>query len=228
MGVVGLVFRYVSIFAAAIFGAYTVIMLLLTQASFQSHVIYLHKIQMTWFKDLDSPEQFGFLHNQVTPFYIRTAEGNSLYAWHILPLEAYRRNEEALLTEPSGLVLDFTSCPTFKLLRDDPEARLILHLHGAAGTVGSGYRTPNYRALSAGDPEKIHVLTFDYREFGKSPGTPSERGLILDALAVADWAMNVAGIPPSRILIFAQSLGTAVTLGVSEHFDLQYPPIVFA
>lgn len=101
-------------------------------------------------------------------------------------------------------------------------------MHGAGGTVGSGYRVPNYRALSAGQPKSLHVLTFDYRGFGRSPGTPSERGLCLDAIAVVDWVTNVARIPPSRILIFSQSIGTAVSLAVSEHFALQSPPVVFA
>lgn len=104
--------------------------------------------------------------------------------------------------------------------------RLILHMHGAAGIVGSGYRAPNYRALSTGQPEKIHVLTVDYRGFGRSSGTTSERGIVLDALAVGDWATRVAGIPPSRILIFGQSLGTAVSIALSEHFALQSPPVL--
>ncbi|KAL8742629.1 MAG: hypothetical protein Q9190_004923 [Brigantiaea leucoxantha] len=182
---------------------------------------------MTWFKDLDVPESFGFLRGQTTPFAIKSPSGGTLYAWHILPLEIYRQHELSLIAEPSGFVLDFTSRLAFNLLHDDPDARLIIHMHGAAGTVGSGYRVPNYRALSAGQPSKIHVLTFDYRGFGRSPGTPSEQGLCLDAIAVVEWAMNVAGIPPSRILIFGQSLGTAVSLAASEHFALQSPPIVF-
>lgn len=33
--------------------------------------------------------------------------------------------------------------------------------------------------------------------------------------------MNVAGIPSSRIVIMGQSLGTAVTSGVAEHFAMQ-------
>ncbi|KFZ05372.1 hypothetical protein V502_09967, partial [Pseudogymnoascus sp. VKM F-4520 (FW-2644)] len=129
---------------------------------------------------------------------------------------------------PTGFVLDITSRLAFKILRDDPNAQLVLHMHGAGGTVGSGHRVSNYRALSAGEPRKIHVLTFDYRGFGSSTGIPSESGLILDALAVVDWAINIAGIPPSRILIFAQSMGTAVGLAVSQHFALQSPPVVFA
>ena len=220
--------KYASIGIATLSGLYATFILLLTTSSFQRHVIYLHKIQMTWFKDLDHPEQFGFLHNQATPFFIKTTEGSSLYAWHVLPLEIYRQNEEALLQEAPGLVTDFTSRVAFRLLTSDPEARLALHFHGAAGTVGSGYRPPNYRALSAGHPEKIHVLTFDYRGFGRSKGLPTEHGLLIDGLEVVRWATEVAGIPPDRILIFGQSLGTAVALGVSEHFALQIPPVIFA
>lgn len=196
------ILKYVSISAAVLVGLYASLLGLLSTSFCQAHVVYLHGIQMTWFKDLNVPELFGFLHNQVTPFNIISSDGETLYAWHILPIGLYRKNEEALIAEPSGFVLDVKSRLSFKLLREDPEARLVLHFHGAGGTVGSGYRTPNYRALSAGQPDKIHVLTFDYRGFGRSTGTPSEHGLLLDALSVVDWATNVAGIPPSRILIF--------------------------
>ncbi len=223
-----LLFKYASISAAVLVGLYAVLLGLLTTSFFQAHVVYLHKIQMTWFKDLDVPESFGFLRSQATAFSIRSSTGGALYAWHILPIELYRQHESALIAEPSGFASDITSRFAFKLLRDDPDARLIIHMHGAGGTVGSGYRVPNYRALSAGQPKKIHVLTFDYRGFGRSHGTPSENGLCIDAIAVVDWATKIAGIPTSRILIFSQSLGTAVTLAVSEHFALQSPPKVFA
>lgn len=221
-------FKYVSVSAAVLVGLYACLLGLLTTAFFQAHVVYLHKIQLTWFKDLDIPENFGFLRGQTTPFFINSSNGGTLYAWHILPVELYREHESALVAEPSGFALDITSRLAFKLLRDDPNAQLVIHMHGAGGTVGSGYRVSNYRALSAGQPKMIHVLTFDYRGFGRSRGTPSERGLCLDAIAVVDWAMKDAGIPPSRILLFSQSLGTAVSLAVSEHFTLQSPPIVFA
>ncbi|KAI4158042.1 MAG: hypothetical protein LQ342_007805 [Letrouitia transgressa] len=223
-----LLFKYALSSAAVLVGLYAALLGLLMTSSFQAHVVYLHKIQMTWFKDLGIPESFGFLRGQTTPFPIQSSNGGILYAWHILPIELYRHHELALTAEPYGFTPNITTRLNFKLLRDDPEARLIIHMHGAAGTIGSGYRVPNYRALSAGHPYKIHVLTFDYRGFGRSRGTPSEHGLRLDAIAVVDWATKVAGIPPSRILIFGQSLGTAVSLAVAEHFALQSPPVVFA
>ena len=223
-----LLLKYASIMAAVLVGLYASLLGLLTTPSIQAHVVYLHKFQMTWFKDLNVPESFGFLRSQVTPFSIKSSTGETLYAWHILPVELYRQHEATLIAEPSGFSSSIKGRFAFKLLRDDPDARLIIHMHGAAGTVGSGYRVPNYRALSAGQPKKIHVLTFDYRRFGRSQGTPSERGLCLDAISMVEWAMYVAGVAPSRILLFGQSLGTAVNLAVSEHFALQSPPIVFA
>ncbi|KAJ5717104.1 hypothetical protein N7488_002750 [Penicillium malachiteum] len=206
--IAGTCFKYASIPVAVVLGLYAILLGLLTTSNFQSHVVYLHAIHMTWFKDLDVPETFGFLRNQVTPFSIETADGERLYVWHILSFELYRQNEASLIEEPSGFVFGLKFRVAFQLLRDDPETR--------------------YRALSAGSPEKIHVLTFDYRGFGKSTGSPSETGLIMDALDVIDWAMHVAGIPPSRILIFAQSMGTAVSIAVSNHLALQDPPVVFA
>ena len=222
-----LLLKYTSILLGVLVLLYAGLLVVLTTSAFQAHVVYLHKIQMTWFKDLDVPESFGFLRNQVTPFSIKTPCGEALYAWHILPVELYRKHEHALIAEPAGFVLNITSRLGFQLLRDDPGARLILHFHGAAGIVGSGYRVPNYRALSAGQPGKIHVVTFDYRGFGRTSGTPSEHGMILDALAVVDWGMKIAKIPPARILIFGQSLGTAVSIAVAKHFTSQTPPVVF-
>ena len=223
-----LLFKYAATSTAIVLGLYAILLALLTTSSLQAHIVYLHKFQMTWSKDLNVPELFGFLRCQVTPFSIKSSTGETLYAWHILPVELYRQHETTLIAEPSGFASNIADRFAFKLLRDAPDARLVVHFHGAGGTVGSGQRVPNYRALSAGQAEQIHVLTFDYRGFGRSSGTPSERGLCLDAIAVVEWAMSVAGVPPSRILLFGQSLGTAVDLAVSEHFALQSPPIVFA
>ena len=45
--------------------------------------------------------------------------------------------------------------------------------------------------------------------------------MINDGIAVVDWAIKVARIPPERIVIFGQSLGTAVATAVAEHYVLE-------
>jgi pimeloyl-ACP methyl ester carboxylesterase len=61
-------------------------------------------------------------------------------------------------------------------------------------------------------------LTFDYRGFGKSTGTPTEEGILNDAKSVVEWALHVAGIAPDRILLLGHSLGTAIAAGVAHHY----------
>lgn len=195
---------------------------------FQDQVIYLHSVTLTWFKDVSIPEQWGFLRNQVTPFILNTPDGETLHAWHILPLELYRRHEGELVQEPEGIAVDIKSRVGFRLLRDNPHALLVLYLHGAAGTLGSGWRPPSYRAMYAGAPDRIHTVAIDYRGFGSSSGYPSERGLLTDAITLAEWAMKEAGIPPSRIVIFGQSLGTAVGAALLHHFANSSNPTLFA
>lgn len=120
-------------------GFYALFIGLLMIPAIQNQVIYLNRVTLTWFQDVNIPEQWGFLQNQVTPFFLTTPDGESLHAWHILPPELYRLNQEALLAEPRGPAVDVKERVSFKLLRDDPASLLVLYFHGAAGTLGSGH-----------------------------------------------------------------------------------------
>lgn len=202
---------------------------LVAAPSLQAHIIYLHKVTLNGFRDLNVPEQFGFAHRQVTPFYITTPDGVNLHAWHVLPLVTYQENQRALLAQSgeAGLSENFERTLNFRLLKENPDARLVISCHGTSGTIGSG-REHSYRTLYSTDPVNTHVLAFDYRGFGKSSGSPSETGLITDALAVADWAINTAGIPPERIVIFGQSLGSAVAVALVHELAQRQPSVHFA
>jgi abhydrolase domain-containing protein 12 len=208
-------------------GIYATFIALLTIPTLQDHVIYLHRVTLTWFQDVNIPEQWGFLRNQVTPFHLITPDGETLHAWHVLPLEAYRQHQEELRNEPTGLCQDIESRLSFKLLKNDPKAQLVVYLHGAAGTLGSGWRPQSYRALSAAS-SNIHVLVVDYRGFGTSTGWPSEAGLLTDALTLVSFATERAGIPAERIVIFAQSIGTAVAMSLTHYLATQSPPVLFS
>ncbi len=159
-----------------------------------------------------------------------------LCGWHVLPLALYAENEAALIEQPSEAE-DHEKTWAFKLLAEDPESRLIIYcklgldlekesadsqniVHGNAGTVAQGWRTDTYRAITAGASHKIHILTVDYRGYGKSTGSPTETGLITDGISLAKYAMQVAHIPPERIIIVGQSLGSAVAAAVAERFAL--------
>jgi abhydrolase domain-containing protein 12 len=221
--------RSIAATLAAGAGLYLVFLSLLSIPSLQDHIVYLHRVTLTWFQDVNVPEQWGFLRNQVTPFHLATPDGETLHAWHILPLETYRQNEQALKSESIGFCHDIKERLAFRLLKADPDAKLVLYLHGAAGTLGSGWRPESYRAISAA-ASKVHILAIDYRGFGTSTGWPSEPGLLTDALTLTDFAINTAGIAPERIVLFGQSLGTAVSISLAHHLALTQspPPTLFA
>lgn len=111
------------------------------------------------------------------------------------------------------------------MLRDDSEARLILYFHGTSGTLASGWRPDSYRALYSGAPHKIHILTFDYRGYGLSTATPTEPGIIQDAVADFKCATAVAGIASERIVIFGQSLGSAAAVALADNLATQTPSV---
>lgn len=65
----------------------------------------------------------------------------------------------------------------------------------------------------------LAVLLLDYRGYGGNPGSPSEEGLVADALAGAR-ALEDLGFPPGRTIYFGESLGT----GVVAALQAERPP----
>ena len=72
--------------------------------------------------------------------------------------------------------------------------------------------------MSHSSTSTIHILAVDYRGFGWSTGFPDEQGLIVDGITTVKWALDIAKIPPERIVIIGHSLGTQVTSAVVESF----------
>lgn len=83
---------------------------------------------------------------------------------------------------------------------------VILHFHGNAGNIG--FRINLIRTLYHNVP--AHVFMLDYRGYGDSQGSPSERALQQDALAAVDYCVSRAQGAP--IIIYGESLGGAVAI----------------
>ncbi|KAF2486745.1 Alpha/Beta hydrolase protein [Neohortaea acidophila] len=206
--------RRVGIGAAALVGVYAIILGALLTPNLQRFALYAHKINTLFLHDIDNGERFGFAKGQVTPFSIHTADGETLYAWHVLPIDAYARNEEVLRKE-AGSIGDFSNTHAFHLLTSS-EAKVVVSFHGNAGHIAQGWRPETLRHLTA--QPNTHVVTIDYRGFGKSSGYPTEAGLIEDGTALVNWVLRIANIPPNQIAILGQSLGTAVASAVALRF----------
>jgi uncharacterized protein len=88
--------------------------------------------------------------------------------------------------------------------------RAVLFFHGNAGNAAD--RLDRVRILNR--RFGLDVALVDYRGYGKSEGSPSEKGLERDARAVYEMARQ-RGFPPERILVFGESLGSAVAVGLA-------------
>lgn len=94
-----------------------------------SSALYANKFNTLFYHNINDGEEFGFNKNQVTPFNIKTPDGETLYAWHVLPIDIYTRNEQSLRKEArpsSAPVPDFTMTQAFGLLTQDPDARVVI------------------------------------------------------------------------------------------------------
>ena len=63
----------------------------------------------------------------MTPIYIKTPDGETLYAWHILPRALYAKYENELLEEDRTDIKEFTETLAFKLLTQDSNSKLIIN-----------------------------------------------------------------------------------------------------
>jgi len=80
-----------------------------------------------------------------------------------------------------------------------------LAFHGNASNIAN--RAPTYEFLR---DTPANVLAVEYRGYGHSEGKPSEAGLYLDAEAGCQYLTGTKGLDPKSIIVFGQSLGTAV------------------
>jgi fermentation-respiration switch protein FrsA (DUF1100 family) len=85
----------------------------------------------------------------------------------------------------------------------------IVYFNGAAGSI--------YRRRYQGHLRQLHesgynVFSLDYRGFGRSAGTPTERGLYADAASAYQYLTVTRHIPESRVILAGRSLGSAVAI----------------
>ncbi|KAH9825638.1 hypothetical protein Tdes44962_MAKER04080 [Teratosphaeria destructans] len=198
-----------GLYSATAVAGYAIILGLLLTPQIQRFALYAYKINTLFLgDDLYDGEAFGFAKGQVVPFWLSAGQ-ERLFAWCVLANDVYARDRPALVAgldrrpREDGVVGDFGATRAFELLRRG-DARVVT------------LRTSSYRLLVS--QPNTHVLAIDYRGFGLSTGSPTEAGLIADGTALLDWLMNVVGVPPERIVILGQSLGTAVGSAVALNF----------
>jgi uncharacterized protein len=103
----------------------------------------------------------------------------------------------------------------FAWVMRNPDARSwVLYLHGNAATVASRVNIARYRELRA---LGLNVMAPEYRGFAGLEGLPSEASLTEDARSAFDYLTGSLQVPPTRIVIYGWSLGSAVAVDLAAH-----------
>jgi fermentation-respiration switch protein FrsA (DUF1100 family) len=91
-----------------------------------------------------------------------------------------------------------------------PAPVTVLLLHGNAGNISHRFeKLAALRMLGA------DVLIVDYRGYGRSSGRPSETGTYRDADAAYGYLVRTRGIDPRRLVVYGESLGSAVAVDLA-------------
>ena len=84
---------------------------------------------------------------------------------------------------------------------------VILYCHGNAAHMDAYW--PRAKLLAnLGSKNRYGVLMMDYRGYGKSSGTPTEKGLYYDVDACMEW-LKGQGLTSDRLVIYGFSMGSA-------------------
>jgi fermentation-respiration switch protein FrsA (DUF1100 family) len=66
------------------------------------------------------------------------------------------------------------------------------------------------------DEYGYNVFMLEYRGYGLSSGDPNEKGLTIDAQCALDYIRNRKDLSTGKIVIYGQSLGGAVAIGLAD------------
>lgn len=91
---------------------------------------------------------------------------------------------------------------------DSSSAPTVVYFH--ANALHMGFRLGLARAMHR--ELRCNVLLSSYRGYGNSEGSPSERGIELDADAVLAWVTANPQVDKRKIFLYGQSLGGAVAI----------------
>lgn len=85
----------------------------------------------------------------------------------------------------------------------------------ACGNGGNMSYWADYFATLNADVE-LAVMGFNYRGYGRSEGSPSERGVLADARAARRWLARKTGVEEKDVVLMGRSLGGGVAVDLAQ------------
>ena len=117
------------------------------------------------------------------------------------PLQAGFQYEDIYFTAADGVRLNGWFIPY------ENSRGTLLFAHGNAGNISHRLEKITFLRRS-----RLDIFIIDYRGYGRSAGTPSEKGLYLDVRGGYDYLVKQRGISPDKIILYGESIGAAVVI----------------
>ena len=150
----------------------------------------------------------------VVVVYARWMERSSIYyprrEVEATPDEIDLRFEDVYFTSSDGVKLNGWFIPA-----ENPRGTVLV-CHGNAGNIG--HRLDKIRIFNE---LGLNVFIFDYRGYGRSAGSPSEKGTYLDARAAYDHLMSRDDIDKEKIVVYGKSLGGAIAIDLATRVPVR-------
>lgn len=86
----------------------------------------------------------------------------------------------------------------------------VLFCHGNAGNISH-----RLEKIAIFHNMGLNVFIFDYRGYGKSQGSPGEKGLYKDVEAAYQYLISSGDISPDNIIAYGESIGGAVAIDLA-------------
>ncbi len=113
--------------------------------------------------------------------------------------------EDLMLASPDGVKINAWYVPA-----KAPRGTVIF-CHGNGGNMSYSLDVAeNFTKMN------FNVLLFDYRGYGKSGGSPTEKGTYADAQTAYDWLLKEKKIPEKEIVVLGRSLGGAIAANLTK------------
>jgi len=153
------------------------------------HVNFIFMNFVKWpFTNYTDPQTFG-VSSSSRNFYLTEEDGVKLGIWQILPKAVTASTHEE-----------------FEMALSNVKRPIFVYNHGNSWSRAGAHRVKLYNILSE---VGYHVIAYDYRGYGDSTGSPTELGMITDAMKIYEWTLSKAGSNP--IFMWGHSLGTAIS-----------------
>lgn len=90
----------------------------------------------------------------------------------------------------------------------------VLFFHGNAGNMSHRVEVVDILHKAG-----LNIFIFDYRGYGKSEGTPSEKGTYIDTSAAYDYLIKRDDVVKDAIVFYGKSLGAAIAVDAATRLE---------